>query len=74
MARSNIPDVKELNVVMLCELPHYPKVAREIGNLLIKAFDFLNLLKARIKIYARSYDLTFANFKEIYTLGGKLCT
>lgn len=42
------------------------------SNLRHIAFDLLDQLKARIKIYARSYDLEFSNFKEVYTLGGQI--
>ncbi|KFY74072.1 hypothetical protein V498_10003, partial [Pseudogymnoascus sp. VKM F-4517 (FW-2822)] len=41
-------------------------------NVVMTSFDLLDQLKARIKIYARSYDLEFSNFKEVYTLGGQI--
>ncbi|KFY28583.1 hypothetical protein V491_00393 [Pseudogymnoascus sp. VKM F-3775] len=41
-------------------------------NVVMTSFDLLDPLRARIKIYARSYDLDFANFKDVYTLGGQI--
>jgi len=41
-------------------------------NVVMTSFDLLDRLKARIKIYARSYDLEFSNFRDVYTLGGQI--
>lgn len=72
MAARNITEVKGLNVVMTCTLILINFCQSIPSNFLHIAFDLLDPLRARIKIYARSYDLDFANFKDVYTLGGQI--
>lgn len=74
MAKGNIAKVNGLNLVMVCELTLVSSAQSMHRSLQYTAFDFIERLKARIKIYARSYDLTFSNFKEIYSLGGQIRT
>jgi len=74
MAKKNIAEVKGLNLVMICTLNLIFPCHSILRSLQQTAFDCIDCLKARLKIYARSYDLTFSNFKEIYTLGGQIGT
>ncbi|KFX92493.1 hypothetical protein V495_01747 [Pseudogymnoascus sp. VKM F-4514 (FW-929)] len=41
-------------------------------NIVMIGIDLNEPSKARMKLYARSYDLDFATFKDIYTLGGQI--
>ncbi len=53
--------------------PRAPKVAVEEKEICVEmlSINCIDPAKARIKIYGKTNDSSFANVRDIYTMGGK---